>query len=244
MGENTSKLTPDEAKGLAAVAKRVPSKGRTAEVRPGKAAEGVGENELVVLVLSSTGAIVRRTAVPGRPGVDALRAVLLGVDVAAERLATRSYLPAPQLAAAEAELLDDAGFVEEDEGNDPLERTRIELELLLRESPLLEDAAHELKVSTGRLRQRLGERTLYGIKVGRAWRIPRFQFAKKGRLVRNIDKVLPAVSPEAHPLSIVTWFTLPHQDLVVGKQEKPATPLAWLEAGLDPEAVVKLAAEI
>lgn len=240
---NTMKLTPHEASSLAAVAKRIPATGRTAALNLGPAAGSVGADELVVLVLSSTGALVRRTELPGA-GTDALQAVLLGVDVAAKRFAARSVAAAPPLALGDAALLDDAGLFESPRGADPLERARIELELLLRESPSLEHAAHELKVSTSRLRQRLGERTLAGIKVGRAWRIPRFQFAKKGRLVRNIDKVLPALSQEAHPLSVVTWFTSPHQDLVVGKDDRPVTPIAWLEAGLDPEVVAKLAAEV
>ncbi|HEY2510254.1 MAG TPA: hypothetical protein VGI39_05340 [Polyangiaceae bacterium] len=244
MAETTLRLTAEEAKGLVAVAKKIPSKGRRAEVQVRDLAGQLKKGEAIVFVVVEGKVMAGRTAIGAATVPQALRALLLGADVAAERLTTTASPSPPQLAAAEAALLDEAGLVEAPDGNDPLERARIELELLLRESPSLEEAAHELKVSTGRLRQRLGGGTLYGIKVGRAWRIPRFQFAKKGRLVRNIEKVLPAVRPEAHPLSVVTWATSPHQDLVVGKHEKPVTPLAWLEAGLDPETVVKLASEV
>ncbi len=248
MTASTLKLTDREAKGLAAlgsVAKKVP-RARAVQVAVGKGSAAVAEGEVLVLVLSASGAAVGRTKVTGQPtDIRALRAVLQGADVAAGRL--RAADPPPPLAEADAALLDQAGLVEGSGGADPLERSQIELELLLRESLTLEDAARALRVSTGRLRQRLapGIRTLYGLKLdGRAWRIPRFQFGKKGRLIRNIDKVLPSISPEAHVLSIYGWFTSPHQDLVAGKDERPVTPLSWLEAGLDPDVVAKLAREI
>ncbi|HMJ13558.1 MAG TPA: hypothetical protein VK524_19195 [Polyangiaceae bacterium] len=251
MAESTVKLTGEEAKGVAAlrrVAKKIPARARSVHVHLEEAAAGVEPGEVLVVVLSAAGALVGRPSVHGRaPDVKALRTLLMGADVAAERLTARAPLPPPPLASGEAELLDEAGLVEKPEGAYPLERAGIELELLLRESLSLDQAARELKVSTGRLRQRLSPdvRTLYGVKVGgRAWRIPRFQFARKGRLVRNLNKVLPRFSAEAHPLSVYTWLTSPHQDLVVGKDEKSVTPIAWLEAGLEPEVVAKLATEV
>lgn len=244
MAQPTPKLTPGEAKALAAVAKRASPSGQTIELSFGNTTGAIGQHELVVLVLSSTGTVVRRAEIAGHAGADAVATVLRGIELAAARLAVRPALPAPPLAPSDASLLDEAGLVEGADGKDPLERTRMELDLLLSCSWSLDDAAHKLKVSPGRLRQRLGERTLYGIKVARAWRIPQFQFAKPGRLVRDIGKVLPAVSAGAHPLSVVTWFTSPHQDLVVGGDEKQVTPIAWLEAGLDVDVVVQLAAEV
>jgi hypothetical protein len=93
--------------------------------------------------------------------------------------------------------------------------------------------------------KRLGQRTLFGIKDGRSWRLPRFQFdAKKKKLVRGIDKVLPRIRLDAHPLEVVTWFSIPHQDLVVGENEEPVTPLDWLAGGRSPETVAQLADEI
>jgi hypothetical protein len=191
----------------------------------------------------------RRRVRTAAPTAHVLRTVMMGAEVAVEQLATQGPAPAapPPLSAIDAELLDAAGFIEPPDGADPLEHTRVELELMLRTSATLEAAARELKVSTGRLRQRLSPqvRTLYGIKVGgRAWRLPRFQFAKKGRLVRNLDQVLPNIRATAHPLSVNAWFTSPHQDLVVGDEDTRVTPLAWLEAGYDPALVARLAAEV
>ena len=113
----------------------------------------------------------------------------------------------------------------------------------------LNEAAKVLGVSTGRLRQRLLKRTLYGMKERSAWRLPRFQFDpnKKGKLVRGIEYVLPHIRPDAHPLAIEKWFSTPHPDLVVavmGDDEEHVTPLAWLSAGKAPEEVAELAKEI
>lgn len=209
----------------------------------------VAEDEVVVIVLSRHTALVSRKTIKGR-SVDAreLRRRLAGAELAVEGLAKASPVAdAPALARSEAAMLDEAGFVEDKpDAVGALDRSRIELEMLLHESLSLEDAARALDVSTGRLRQRLAPtmRTLYGIKEGRAWRIPKFQFATKGKLVRNIDQVLPSIRPDAHPLAVAAWFSTPHQDLVVGDDDERATPRAWLLAGRDPRVVAELAEEI
>ncbi len=253
MAEPTTKLTTEEARGLAAlgqVAGRIRGRDASVTVDFQRGTTGVEPGEVVLLVMSADGALLgRRRVRTAAPTTRVLRAVMMGAEVAVEQLATQGTAPAapPPLSAKDAELLDRAGFIESPDGADPLEHTRVELELMLRTSATLEEAARELKVSTGRLRQRLSSqvRTLYGIKVGgRAWRLPRFQFAKKGRLVRNVDQVLPSISPTAHPLSVHAWFTSPHQDLVVGPDDTPVTPIAWLEAGHDPALVARLAAEV
>jgi hypothetical protein len=151
------------------------------------------------------------------------------------------------LSAAESSLVDDAGFSEGSPTKPgALERSRIEYELMLRESLTLEAASNELGVTPSRLRQRLcvGNRTLFGIKDGRAWRIPKFQFQRRGQLVRNIDRVLPHIRPDAHALAVKTWFVTPHPDLVVGEDDKPVTPRAWLAAGRPVDAVATLAGEL
>ncbi|MDB4941601.1 MAG: hypothetical protein JWP97_1135 [Labilithrix sp.] len=228
--------------------------GRTG--RRGPAAVGVGarspvaEDEVVVIVLSKHAAVVSSSTLKGRTlDVDELRRRLAGAELAVARLAEAPTPPeAPPLAKGEAALLDRAGFV--DAGGSgaggALERSRIELDMMLAESLTLDDAARALGVSTGRLRQRLGPtaRTLYGIKDGRAWRIPRFQLATKGRLVRGIDRVLPRIREDAHPLAVAAWFSQPHQDLVTSDDEAPVSPRAWLLAGRDPDIVAELAAEI
>jgi hypothetical protein len=247
MAGGTVRLSQAQALGLAALgkaARKLPARA-AAEVRFAQTA--VGERDVVVIVLSTAGALIGRTELVRKVPLRALRTILVGAEVAAERLATSPpAAETPPLAASEASLLDRAGLTGAADDTDPLERACIDLELLLRESSSLEEAARELRVSPGRLRQRLSPRvrTLYGIKAGRGWRIPRFQFAKRGRLARSIDRVLPRVSAEAHPLAIQNWFTSPHQDLVVGDNERQVSPIAWMESGRAPDVVAELAAEI
>jgi hypothetical protein len=175
-----------------------------------------------------------------------LRLRLAGAQAAVEPLvAAPPTLHVPQLSGAEASMLDEAGFREaKSGGTGALERSRIELEILLRESLSVDEAASLLHVSTGRLRQRLSARTLYGVKEGRAWRLLRFQFDKKGKLVRGIDQVLPHIRADAHPLAVARWFSTPHQDLVAGEEEERVTPLQWLSAGLAAGEVAELIQEI
>ena len=143
-------------------------------------------------------------------------------------------------------MLEDAGLSEGSmDVPSALERSRIELEVLVRNSLTMAEAAKALRVSTSRLRQRLSSKrpTMYGIKEGRGWRIPRFQFESRGKLVRGIDAVMPHVRRNAHPVVVRDWFTTPHQDLVVGDDEC-VTPRAWLSSGRSANAVAELANEI
>ncbi len=209
----------------------------------------VADDEVVVVVVGRDRALVSRTHVRGRPvDLREMRLRLAGVEAAVEKVASSPRPDAPSLSAAEASLLDEAGFGEEpSDAVAALDRSRIDLEIMLGESLSLEEAAKALGLkTTSRLRQRLSaaERTLYGIKEGRGWRIPKFQFAGRGKLVRGIDKVLPRVRVDAHPIAVQRWFTSPHQDLVVGDDEHPVSPIAWLSAGGSTEEVAALAAEI
>ena len=207
------------------------------------------DDEVLVLVVTRHGALVRSSKVHGR-ALDAreLRLQLAGAEAAVDEVARMQPEPrGPQLSSAEAAILEEAGFVEGPmDVPNALERTRIELEVLVRNSLTIAEAAKALHVSTSRIRQRLSSKhpTLYGIKEGRGWRIPRFQFESKGKLVRGIDAVMPHVRRDAHPVVVRDWFTTPHQDLVVGDDDERVTPRAWLSAGRSPDAVAALADEI
>src|SRR5436190_18665775 len=122
----------------------------------------------------------------------------------------------------------------------PLVRTAAQYAVLLGSSLSVAQAAAQLGVAESRVRQRLGGRTLYGIKRPGGWRLPRFQFARQGMLP-GIERVLPRLAPDLHPLEVVGWFTTPSPDLVVGAEERPVSPLEWLNAGLPPDAVAALA---
>lgn len=207
------------------------------------------DDEVLVVVVTQQGALVKSSKVHGR-ALDPreLRLQLAGAEAAVDEVArTRPAAAGPQLSSAEAEMLDEAGLVEGPTGvPSVLERSRIELEVLIRNSLTIEEAAKALRVSTSRIRQRLSSKhpTLYGIKEGRGWRIPRFQFVSKGKLVRGIEAVMPHVRRDAHPVVVRDWFTTPHQDLVVGGNDECVTPKAWLSAGRSAGVVAELAAEI
>ena len=229
---------------------KVGVRGKPIEVVLPKGVSSLGENETMVVVLrGSRMALVRRTRAVGASVTDReLRLRFEGAEAAVDDLTTEQSSPtSPQLTPAEAALLDEAGFVEADgDTTSGLERSRIEFGIMLSESLSLEAAGQALGVSPSRLRQRLGSRTLYGVKEAGAWRLPRFQFESRSKLVRHIDKVLPAIAIDAHPLAVRNWFTTPHPDLVVGKgdAERPVTPLQWLSAGLAAKTVADLADEI
>src|SRR5439155_19546177 len=114
---------------------------------------------------------------------------------------------------------------------------------LLRDSYSAEQAARILSVNPSRIRQRLTAtpRTLYGIKHGKSWRIPRFQFRQR-RLVPGIEMVVSRLAENLHPVAVHRWFTCPNQDLTVA--ERPVSPLQWLQSGNPPRAVADLAAEL
>jgi hypothetical protein len=206
-----------------------------------------GPDEVLVLVLGARGGFVSRRTTGGRPvDLRELGLRLAGAEVAVEGLARQPAAQSPPLTAAEAALLDEDGLVEgERDRPGAFEKSQIEFELLVNQSFTLQIAASILAVNPSRLRQRLAQRTLYGIKEGGSWRIPTFQFdARRKKLVRGIEKVLPHIRADAHPLAVASWFSTPHQDLVVGEEETPVTPLQWLAGGRPSDPVADLAKEI
>ena len=155
--------------------------------------------------------------------------------------------PAPRraLERAQAELLERGGFELDrlDFGlEDPIARAAFEYAVLRATGLTTREAAERLGVNDSRVRQRLGERALYGIKAGDEWRLPVFQFSQTG-LVSGIDRVFPRLPQSLNPVAVFRWFQTPNPDLEEGKEQGRAlTPLQWLEIGNDPDVVAELAA--
>lgn len=153
------------------------------------------------------------------------------------------------LSAAEAALLDAGGLPMGTSGEQrqAFERTAQIYAAIVASSLNVEHAARLLGVTGGRIRQRLLQRTLYGIKSGerRNWQLPSFQFYQ-GRVVPGLDVVLPHLSPDLHPVEVYAWFTRPHSDLVPdGRSDEQAlSPRDWLIAGYPAANVAALAAEL
>ena len=131
-----------------------------------------------------------------------------------------------------------------DAGRSPLASTVAKYAALLATARPVAEAARLLGVDPSRVRQRLGERTLYGVKAGRGWRLPAFQFDldQPDRLVPGIGAVLAALPRDLHPVAVYNWLILPDPDLTW--QGEPVSPLDWLRSGGDPGTAAAIAADL
>jgi hypothetical protein len=74
--------------------------------------------------------------------------------------------------------------------------------------------AEILGKTEGRVRQRLTDHTLLGVRTGGAWRIPGFQFDDDTEL-SGWDRVMSALPHDVHPLTVARFHDTPHVDLDV-----------------------------
>ena len=126
---------------------------------------------------------------------------------------------------------------------DPLARTAAKYVALLASALTTKEAAGVLEVGESRVRQRLGEGTLYGVKAGRENRLPAFQF-EGGKEVPGIAEVLARVDRSLHPVAVLNWFMVPNPDLYLDEEARPVSPRYWLLSGGDPEVLAHLAEEL
>jgi hypothetical protein len=181
-------------------------------------------------------------------GVEAPAEVL--DDALAQALAARqAMLRAPsegELTPAEAEVLRRGGFALEPRfapADDPLVRSIVGFAALIKSSLPTAAAARRLRVDPSRVRQRLAERSLYGIRPDGEWLLPAFQF-DGGRLVPGIGEALKRLDPELHPLVVEAFFVEPNDELTALRDGHPINPRDWLRAGFDALVVARLAAEL
>src|SRR5262249_3717715 len=96
-------------------------------------------------------------------------------------------------------------------------------------------------VSDSRVRQRRANRTLWAIEDAGGWVFPALQFENvdgQRRQIRHFDQVLPAISPDIHPLAVARLLTTAQPDLVLDGQ--PVSPVQWLRNGGDVPAVLTI----
>jgi len=125
----------------------------------------------------------------------------------------------------------------------PLLRTAEEYAALLATSLSIGELASRLGIHPSRLRHRLAEHTLFGIKDGVTWRLPLFQLDDHGqRLVPGLDQVAPTWTG-VHPIAVRRWFLEPSSDLQ-NRDGRRFSPRDWLLTGGDPRTVVELGAEL
>ncbi|MBE3637571.1 hypothetical protein [Mangrovicoccus algicola] len=116
---------------------------------------------------------------------------------------------------------------------------------LLEESLGVAEAARLCGVRDSRIRQRLIEGSLLGLRAvsGRdAWRLPALQF-EAGRELPGLARVLKARPGAADPLAAARFLITPQPDLETGSGGA-MTPRDWLILGGDPAAVAALFAQI
>lgn len=101
-------------------------------------------------------------------------------------------------------------------------------------------AAKYLKVDTSRIRQRLRERSLYGIAYDGEKRLPRFQFERR-KVIPGLADVLVELPARLGPLDVAEWFLSPNPDLELEERTAPISPREWLLSGRPVQSVVVLA---
>ncbi len=151
------------------------------------------------------------------------------------------------LTAAETAVLRGVGAFNDDSplpaDNDPLIRTQAQYMALLEESLSAAQAAKLLNVDVSRIRQRLRERSLFGLEHEGSWRLPRFQFERR-RVIPGLAQVLKALPEDLFPLDVVDWFVLPETDLQLENDSKPLSPREWLLSGRPVEPVAAIARDL
>jgi len=149
--------------------------------------------------------------------------------------------------AAETAALRSVGALKDDApistDNDPLIGSQAQYMALLEESLSAAEAAKVLKVDVSRVRQRLRDRSLFGIEHEGSWRLPRFQFAGR-HVIPGLAKVLQALPPDLFPLDVVDWFLLPDPDLQLDSDATALSPREWLLSGRPVEVAVTLARDL
>jgi hypothetical protein len=151
---------------------------------------------------------------------------------------------ARELTAAELEVLEASGADahEHVEQPDPMGEYATEFAAILETSLSTSAAAKRLGVHSVRVRQLIGDGTLYAQQIDGRWRIPAFQFGRK-RLVPNIGVVNAVIDRRLGAVAVLRWYTTPDPELETSNGEI-LSPLAWLKCGFPADRLVPLAREL
>ncbi|MGF7123314.1 hypothetical protein AB4Z09_20635 [Rhodococcus sp. TAF43] len=148
----------------------------------------------------------------------------------------------PALSEHDATLLAEAGFV-----TDPAAATAarvdrdIRMQDLVHSSLSVDDAAQRLGVTTTCIRQRLTDGTLWAFTSGQGRLLPPAQFIAVGA-VPHLEKVLPLLNDDLHPLTVQALLTQPQPSLVVAG--RPVSIVAWLTGCAGTDAEIEQAADV
>ena len=142
-----------------------------------------------------------------------------------------------ELTESEVAMLERAGAdVDERRGGaDPMLDYATEFAAIRATSLTPSELAQELQVTPVRVRQMIGDGSLYAMRIGGRLFIPAYQTADSA-LVPNIGPVNRAMAG-IDPVSVQRWFTTADPDL------DDMTPLNWLKAGRDVHAALNVLPE-
>lgn len=170
-----------------------------------------------------------------------LDALVTAVEDSAALTPAGAETPTTHLSAEAEQALRDAGSLGRAMppfGERASTRTALLAARLLADSYIVKEAAELLGVSPGRVRQRLKDRTLFGVQVDGEWRVPSFQF-RDGRQVPGLDKVLPRLPRDLSLSAVHGFLTRPNLDLQ--GDVDTVSPLDWLADLNDTSPVSRLA---
>lgn len=125
---------------------------------------------------------------------------------------------------------------------DPMVEYAIEFAAILATGLSVTSVSRRLGVTNARVRQLIGDRSLYAFRNGSRWVVPAYQLLEERGLVPNVGEVNRAIPQAVDPVSVHRWFVTPDAELAV--DEKTISPLAWLKAGMDPGVVARIARDL
>lgn len=151
---------------------------------------------------------------------------------------------AHELTAAELEVLEESGVDVDEHAElpDPMLEYATEFAAILKTSLSTTQAAKRLGVHAVRIRQMIGDGTLYAVRLAGRWRIPEFQF-QDDALVPNIGEVNAVIDRGLDAVSVLRWYTLPDAELAT-TDEEILSPLNWLKRGLKPKPAALIASQL
>jgi excisionase family DNA binding protein len=102
-------------------------------------------------------------------------------------------------------------------------------------------AAERLGRSVTRIRGSIADGSLYGVKVGRSWLVPRWQL-HAANPIPHLRKVIAAIPVGTSAVTMERVMTQPSEELYV--DGRPCSPRDWLLAGNEPGPVVDLVQQL
>ena len=130
-----------------------------------------------------------------------------------------------------------------EQADDPLSQTIVDYVALIETSLSTAETARMLQVDVSRIRQRLRERSLFGVEYAGEWRLPKFQFERR-IVLPGLAAVLASLPADMNALEVAEWFLSANPDLETEGQDQPLSPREWLLRGLPPARVAELARDL